>query len=147
MCWRSGVEQRLMIATRDEQSIEVHEGDWISIDGGAGEVYLGKLETRDPDFDSEEVELKTLLSWADSIRRWVCGQMPIIKGCRTCSPLWRRRCWSLPHRAHVLRNRASADRARDDHGARSGDVVAVFGETVADAAQTLKASSRRCGQP
>ena len=61
------VEQRLMIATRDEQSIEVHEGDWISIDGGAGEVYLGKLETRDPDFDSE-VELKTLLSWADSIR-------------------------------------------------------------------------------
>jgi pyruvate,orthophosphate dikinase len=48
--------------------VEVHEGDWISIDGGTAEVYLGQLETREPDFESE-VDLKTLLTWADGVRR------------------------------------------------------------------------------
>ncbi|HXF63711.1 MAG TPA: pyruvate, phosphate dikinase [Caldilineaceae bacterium] len=61
------VEQRLFTVQVDDREIEVHEGDWISLDGGAGEVYLGKLETRDPDFESE-VELKSLLAWADEVR-------------------------------------------------------------------------------
>ncbi len=47
--------------------VEVHEGDWISIDGGTGEVFLGQLETHEPDFE-REVDLKTLLGWADEIR-------------------------------------------------------------------------------
>ena len=47
--------------------IEVHEGDWISIDGGTGEVFLGQLPTQDPDFE-HEVELNTLLRWADEVR-------------------------------------------------------------------------------
>jgi pyruvate, orthophosphate dikinase len=61
------VEQRLMTIEGEENVVEVHEGDWISLDGGAGEVYLGQLETREPDFESE-VELKTLLAWADEVR-------------------------------------------------------------------------------
>lgn len=61
------VEQRLLTVQTDGRTIEVHEGEWLSIDGGAGEVYLGQLGTRDPDFD-REVELKTLLSWADAVR-------------------------------------------------------------------------------
>ncbi|MCL4859986.1 MAG: pyruvate, phosphate dikinase [Caldilineaceae bacterium] len=61
------VEQRLFIVEVDDHVIEVHEGDWLSIDGGAGEVYRGQLETREPDFESE-IELKSLLAWADEVR-------------------------------------------------------------------------------
>jgi pyruvate,orthophosphate dikinase len=62
------VEQRLFTVQLENRQVEVHEGDWISIDGGTAEVYLGQLETRDPDFESE-VDLKTLLNWADGVRR------------------------------------------------------------------------------
>ncbi len=72
------VEQRLFIVQVGERTVEVHEGDWISIDGGAGELFLGKLETQEPDF-SREVELKTLLTWADEVRRlgvWANADYP-----------------------------------------------------------------------
>jgi pyruvate,orthophosphate dikinase len=45
----------------------IKEGDSISIDGGAGEVFAGEIKTIFPDFDKEE-DLKLLLSWADEIR-------------------------------------------------------------------------------
>ena len=45
----------------------IKEGDAISIDGGAGEVFAGEIKTIFPDFDKEE-DLKLLLSWADEIR-------------------------------------------------------------------------------
>lgn len=61
------VEQRLFTVKVDDREIEVHEGEWLSIDGGTAEVFLGQLETRDPDFE-REVELKTLLEWADEVR-------------------------------------------------------------------------------
>jgi len=61
------VEQRLFVVGLESRVVEVHEGDWISIDGGTGEVYLGQLETREPDFESE-VALKALLAWADEVR-------------------------------------------------------------------------------
>ena len=61
------VEQRLFVVQQENRAVEVHEGDWISIDGGTGEVFMGQLETRDPDFESE-VELNTLLTWADKVR-------------------------------------------------------------------------------
>ncbi len=47
--------------------VEVDEGDWISIDGNTGEVYLGRVPTVEPDLDNEW--LKTLLGWADEFRR------------------------------------------------------------------------------
>ncbi|MDX9954937.1 MAG: putative PEP-binding protein, partial [Anaerolineae bacterium] len=51
------------------------EDDVLSLDGTTGKVYLGALPTVVPDFD-EEIELLTLLGWADEIaeastaRRW-----------------------------------------------------------------------------
>ncbi len=45
---------------------EIHEGDWISVDGTTGAVYAGKLETVAPDIDNEW--LSTLLDWADEFR-------------------------------------------------------------------------------
>jgi len=40
----------------------LHEGDYITIDGGTGNVYQGIIPTVEPIFSEE---LKTLLSWAD----------------------------------------------------------------------------------
>jgi pyruvate,orthophosphate dikinase len=61
--------------TVDRRVIE--EGDWISIDGTAGEVYLGQLETMVPDIN--DPYLIKLLSWADDIRRlgvWANADYP-----------------------------------------------------------------------
>lgn len=44
----------------------INEGDWISIDGSMGEVFLEKLETIIPDI--KDKWLMTLLSWADEFR-------------------------------------------------------------------------------
>ncbi len=44
----------------------VKEGEWISVDGTTGEVFLGKLEVSVPDLE-EQTELLTLLKWADEI--------------------------------------------------------------------------------
>src|SRR5690606_5749906 len=44
----------------------VAEGDWISIDGTTGEVFLGQLETQTPDL--ENPWLRTLLGRADEVR-------------------------------------------------------------------------------
>ncbi|MEJ2222143.1 MAG: pyruvate, phosphate dikinase [Desulfobacterales bacterium] len=56
---------------------EIKEGDWLSIDGTAGEVYLGKLETMVPDIN--DPWLLKLLSWADEFRRlgvWANADYP-----------------------------------------------------------------------
>jgi pyruvate, orthophosphate dikinase len=71
------VEHRIFTVQK-ESLIEVREGDWISIDGGTGEVFLGKLETQDPDFE-REIDLNTLLTWADEVRRlgvWANADYP-----------------------------------------------------------------------
>ncbi|MEL9929554.1 MAG: pyruvate, phosphate dikinase [Sulfolobales archaeon] len=44
----------------------VREGDWITIDGSTGYVYLGQVPTILPEVRGE---LETLLRWADEIRR------------------------------------------------------------------------------
>ncbi len=55
----------------------VHEGDWISIDGTTGKVYLDKLSTTIPDI--KDPWLIKLLSWADEFRRlgvWANADYP-----------------------------------------------------------------------
>ncbi|MEA1903054.1 MAG: pyruvate, phosphate dikinase [Actinomycetota bacterium] len=44
----------------------VREGEEISIDGTAGDVILGRVDTQTPDLENEW--LKTLLGWADEFR-------------------------------------------------------------------------------
>jgi pyruvate,orthophosphate dikinase len=58
----------------DEENLEfrvndvvVKEGEWISIDGTTGNVYLGKITTVKP--QGLEGEVAELLTWADEIRR------------------------------------------------------------------------------
>ncbi|NLI81721.1 MAG: pyruvate, phosphate dikinase [Deltaproteobacteria bacterium] len=55
----------------------INEGDWISIDGTTGEVFLGKLETMVPDIS--DPWLMRLLGWADGFRRlgvWANADYP-----------------------------------------------------------------------
>jgi len=47
------------------RNIHIKEGDFITIDGSRGEVYLGEVPTVDPEVSKN---LLTLLSWADEIR-------------------------------------------------------------------------------
>lgn len=57
---------------------EIRQGDFISIDGSTGEVFAGEIKTINPDYE-KEVDLKTLLGWADEIRRlevWANGDYP-----------------------------------------------------------------------
>jgi pyruvate,orthophosphate dikinase len=45
---------------------EVKEGEWISVDGTTGEVFLGQIPTTEPNLE-EQTDLLTLLQWADEI--------------------------------------------------------------------------------
>jgi pyruvate,orthophosphate dikinase len=44
----------------------VKEGDWISVDGTTGRVFIGKIPTTSPSLE-QQTELLTLLTWADEI--------------------------------------------------------------------------------
>ena len=44
----------------------VKEGEWISVDGTSGEVFLGEIATISPTLE-EQTDLLTLLTWADEI--------------------------------------------------------------------------------
>ena len=46
--------------------VSIKEGDWISVDGTTGKVFLGKIPTSSPSLE-EQTELLTLLKWADEI--------------------------------------------------------------------------------
>jgi len=45
----------------------VKEGDWISVDGATGEVFIGKVAKIETEFE-KEVELIQALEWADEIK-------------------------------------------------------------------------------
>ena len=54
------------------------EGDWISVDGSTGEVFLCALPTVEARFE-DQPELQQVLGWADAIRRmgvWTNADKP-----------------------------------------------------------------------
>jgi pyruvate,orthophosphate dikinase len=58
--------------------IDFAEGDWLSLDGTTGDLYLGKLPTVSARFE-DQPELQTILGWADGIRRmgvWTNADKP-----------------------------------------------------------------------
>jgi len=55
----------------------INEGDWISVDGSTGEVFLGQLSCTVPDLNDQW--LIKLLSWADEFRKlgvWANADYP-----------------------------------------------------------------------
>ncbi len=58
--------------------IEFKEGDWVSLDGSSGALYLGALPTVSARFE-DQPELQQILRWADGIRRmgvWANADKP-----------------------------------------------------------------------
>ena len=120
------LEKRIMVVGETT----VKEGEWISVDGTTGNVYIGKISMSAPSLE-EQTDLMTLLNWADEIcsrpnmriarkagRLPVCryGRMQIIRK-MPARPLVRRDgYWPMPNRAYVLRARTAADRPADDPG-------------------------------
>ena len=65
-------------ATSSESGLGFKEGDWISVDGSTGEVFLDQLPTVSARFE-DQAELQTILGWADKIRRmgvWTNADKP-----------------------------------------------------------------------
>ena len=59
-------------------SLTFNEGDWISVDGSTGEVFLDALPTVAARFE-DQLELQQILTWADGIRRmgvWTNADKP-----------------------------------------------------------------------
>jgi pyruvate,orthophosphate dikinase len=56
------LEKRIMVVG----DVVVKEGEWISVDGTTGQVFVGKIPTSAPTLE-EQTELLTLLTWADEI--------------------------------------------------------------------------------
>ncbi len=46
--------------------VVVKEGEWVSVDGTTGKVFVGKIPTTSPSLE-EQTDLLTLLKWADEI--------------------------------------------------------------------------------
>jgi pyruvate,orthophosphate dikinase len=82
----------------------VKEGEWLSIDGTSGEVFAGQIPTEAPSFE-EQVELKTLLGWADA----TCAQ--------DATRIWPEDYEGFPTRG--LQVWTNADYPRDAQRARS----------------------------
>jgi pyruvate,orthophosphate dikinase len=85
----------------------VKEGEWISVDGTTGEVFIGKIPTIEVEIE-EQKDLLTLLSWADEI----CAQ----PGLRKAPAGW-------PTRG--LQVWANADYPRDARRARAYGAVGI----------------------
>ena len=65
------MEARTMTA----DGVVVKEGDWISVDGGTGEAFVGQIPTVAPKFE-EQTDLITLLGWADEIAATPGSRVP-----------------------------------------------------------------------
>ncbi|NJD59437.1 MAG: pyruvate, phosphate dikinase, partial [Anaerolineae bacterium] len=85
----------------------VKEGEWISVDGTPGEVFLGQIPTTAPSLE-EQTDLLTLLKWADDI----CA----IPGMRKFAPGW-------PSKG--LQVWATADYPKDAQRARNYGAVGI----------------------
>jgi pyruvate,orthophosphate dikinase len=57
---------KVATVTVSGKKLQVKEGDWISIDGTTGDVYLGQAKTNEPDPSSGK--LATFMQWADEFR-------------------------------------------------------------------------------
>ncbi len=75
-CHELVVDYGAKIATADDVTFK--EGDWISVDGSTGEVFLGALPTVSARFE-DQPELQRILNWADEVRRmqvWTNADKP-----------------------------------------------------------------------
>jgi pyruvate,orthophosphate dikinase len=72
------VDAEAKVARSNVSNLEIHEGDWVSLDGSTGEIFVGALPTVEARFE-DQPELQTILGWADEFRRmgvWTNADKP-----------------------------------------------------------------------
>ncbi len=77
-CAELVVDYGTKTAKSSDSGIGFAEGDWISVDGSTGEVFVGALPTVSARFE-DQPELQRILGWADEIRRlqiWTNADKP-----------------------------------------------------------------------
>jgi pyruvate,orthophosphate dikinase len=77
-CAELVVDYAAKTARSTDSELSFREGDWISLDGSTGEVFLDRLPTVSARFE-DQPELQTILGWADRIRRlgvWTNADKP-----------------------------------------------------------------------
>ncbi len=60
------IDEKAKTLTIKSKSIIIKEGEFISLDGSTGKVYLGKVGTQDPELSGN---FGTLMGWADEFRK------------------------------------------------------------------------------
>ena len=90
------------------------EGDWISVDGSTGEVFVGALPTVEARFEEQPELQQVLLLGRQDPPDAGLGERRQARGGRAGPQLRRPGHRPLPDRAHVPRGRAPGDRARRD---------------------------------
>jgi pyruvate, orthophosphate dikinase len=72
------VDEDGKVARSNVSGLEIKEGDWVSLDGSTGEIFVGALPTVEARFE-DQPELQTILGWADEFRRmgvWTNADKP-----------------------------------------------------------------------
>lgn len=65
-CADISIDEKARKFTLKATGVVVKEGDFITLDGGDGTVYLGKLNTEDPELSGD---FETIMNWSDEIKR------------------------------------------------------------------------------
>ena len=60
------IDEKAKTVTVKDSGLILKEGEFISLDGATGEVYNGKLGTKDPELSGN---FGTLMGWADEVRK------------------------------------------------------------------------------
>src|SRR6476646_5447355 len=77
-CHELVIDYRTKSAQSTDSGLGFKEGDWLSLDGSTGELFLGQLPTVSARFE-DQVDLQKLLGWADQSARmevWTNADKP-----------------------------------------------------------------------
>ena len=121
----------------------IHRGEYLTLDGTAGEVIEGRVPTVEPVMSPF---FKKFLTWADAERRLgVRANADTPHDAKTAPRVRRGRNRALPHGAYVFRAGANRSRARDDPGRERRAAGARAGQDSADAARRFRRHPARDG--
>ncbi len=65
-CSDLAIDEKAKTLTIKSSGVVIKEGEYISLDGTSGNVYLGKIGTQDPELSGN---FGTLMTWADEFRK------------------------------------------------------------------------------
>ena len=144
VCGATGIQIDYHKGTLSANGTTLNRGDYISIDGTAGEVFAGEVATApseiiqvlvdrslDPKKSVTYQEYAKLMKWADEFRtpRRARKCRHARAGQKRCR-VRRGRNRALPHGAHVFRRRPDRRHAGDDSRRHKGRARASTGETA-----------------